>query len=128
MRRANILAGFAEVNGTSLFYEVAGTGNTLVLIHGFGVDSRMWDDQFETLAQYYRVLRYDARGFGRSALPTSSGYTHQTDLKALLEHLEIASANILGLSMGGGVAINFALAYPEMTDCRPSAIMGHEKG
>lgn len=63
--------GFADINGTHLYYEIAGSGPSLVFIHGFTLDNRMWDDQFEVFAQHYRVLRYDARGFGKSALPTS---------------------------------------------------------
>ena len=54
--------GFAEVNGTRLYHEVAGAGHPLVLIHGFGLDTRMWDGQFDTLAERYRVVRYDVRG------------------------------------------------------------------
>ena len=108
--------GFAEVNGTRLYYEVAGSGRPLILIHGMTLDTRMWDDQFETLAEHCQVVRYDARGFGKSAVPTGESYAHTDDLKALLEYLGIAHAFILGLSMGGGIAIDFALAHPEATD------------
>jgi 3-oxoadipate enol-lactonase len=108
--------GYAQVNGTSLYHELTGTGHPLVLIHGFTLDTRMWDDQFEVLAQHYKTIRYDVRGFGRSAVPTDEDYTHADDLRALLEHLEIAHAHILGLSMGGEIAIDFALAYPEVAD------------
>jgi pimeloyl-ACP methyl ester carboxylesterase len=81
------------------------------------LDTRMWDDQFEPLAHQYRVVRYDARGFGKSALPTAGKpYAHTDDLKALLKHLDIARAFILGLSMGGGIAIDFAVAHPEATE------------
>jgi 3-oxoadipate enol-lactonase len=62
------------------------------------------------------VVRYDVRGFGKSALPTGGSYAHTDDLKALLEYLDIPHAFILGLSMGGGIAIDFALAHPEATD------------
>lgn len=110
-------AGFAEVNGTRLYYEVAGSGDPLVLIHGMTLDTRMWDDQFEPLAHQYRVVRYDARGFGKSALPAAGKpYAHTDDLKALLRHLDIARAFILGLSMGGGIALDFAVAHPEATE------------
>jgi len=110
-------AGSAEVNGTRLYYEVAGSGDPLVLIHGMTLDTRMWDDQFEPLAHQYRVVRYDVRGFGKSALPTAgTPYAHTDDLKALLNHLDIARAFILGLSMGGGIAIDFAVAHPEATE------------
>src|SRR5262245_49732283 len=109
-------AGFAEVNGTRLYYEMAGSGDPLVLIHGMTLDTRMWDDQFEPFAQQYRV-RYGARGFGKSALPTAEKpYAHTDDLKALMTHLDIARAFILGLSMGGGIALDFAVAHPEATE------------
>jgi pimeloyl-ACP methyl ester carboxylesterase len=58
-----------DVNGARLYCEIAGAGEPLVLIHGFSLDHRMWDDQFEAFAQAYRVVRYDLRGFGQSALP-----------------------------------------------------------
>src|SRR5689334_19941744 len=110
----DMLSGTAEVNHTRLYYEVAGSGPPLVLIHGFDLDTRMWDDQFEVFAQHYRVVRYDVRGFGKSARPTEP-YAHEEDLKALLDYLGIAQAHIVGMSMGGGIAIDFTLTYPEMT-------------
>ncbi|HEY7490512.1 MAG TPA: alpha/beta hydrolase [Candidatus Tectomicrobia bacterium] len=110
------LTGFADVNGTRLYYEVAGTGHPLVLIHGFSLDTRMWDDQFEVFAQGYQVLRYDLRGFGKSAVPTDTPYTHPDDLYALMTHLGIEHADIVGLSLGGAVALDFAVTYPRATD------------
>ena len=65
--RAEAEPGFAEVNGTRLYYEVAGSGDPVVLVHAFTLDTRMWNDQFEALAREFRVIRYDARGFGKSA-------------------------------------------------------------
>jgi 3-oxoadipate enol-lactonase len=106
---------YAEVNGTRLYYEVAGSGASIVLIHGLGTDSSFWDLQFELFAKSYQVIRYDTRGHGRSALPTDEPYSHTEDLKALLDHLGIAQATLVGQSMGGGIAIDFALAFPERT-------------
>src|SRR5688500_3428502 len=60
-------SGFAEVNGTRLYYETAGRGLEVVLIHGGLVDSRLWDEQVGTLSKRFRVVRYDLRGYGRSA-------------------------------------------------------------
>jgi 3-oxoadipate enol-lactonase len=111
----NIQSGYAEVNGTRLYYEVAGAGFPVVLIHGFCADTRIWDHQFEPLTRRYRVTRYDARGFGKSAVPTGEGYTHPDDLKALLDTLGIVQTHIIGQSMGGEIAIEFALAYPDAT-------------
>src|SRR5262245_970929 len=110
-----IHTGFADVNGTRLYYELAGAGHPLVLIHGFTLDIRMWDDQFEVFAQGYQVLRYDLRGFGKSAVPTDAPYSHPADLHALLTHLGIDHAYLIGLSMGGGIAIDFAVMDPNMT-------------
>ena len=113
---AQVTAGHADVNGTRLHYETAGAGQPLVLIHGFTLDTRMWDDQFDLFARRYRVIRYDVRGFGRSAVPADEPYTHHGDLKALLGHLGIAHAHILGHSMGSGIALDFVLAYPALAD------------
>lgn len=107
--------GFAKVNGTCLYYEVAGTGDSLVLIHGGCSDTTYWDDQFEVFAQRYKVIRYDRRGFGKSANPTHQGYSHFNDLKALLDYLGIAQAHILGHSDGCPIAVDFALTYPDLT-------------
>jgi pimeloyl-ACP methyl ester carboxylesterase len=108
--------GTASVNGTHLYFEIAGEGRPLVLIHGNTLDVRMWEDQIEAFAAKYQVIRYDMRGFGRSALPTAETYAPADDLKALLSFLGVAHAHILGLSRGGVVAIDFALSHPEMTD------------
>ena len=106
---------YASVNDTRLYYELAGDGPPVVFIHGFGLDTRMWDDQVDHFAQRYRVLRYDLRGFGRSAIPAGERYVHADDLKALLDALAIPRATVVGLSLGGGVAVDFALSYPATT-------------
>jgi pimeloyl-ACP methyl ester carboxylesterase len=107
---------FADINNTRLYHETAGPQGSepLVFIHGFSLDTRMWDDQWDFFAQHYRVIRYDVRGFGKSSLPGTEPYAQVADLKALLEHLQAAPAHIAGLSMGGGIAIDFAAAYPEL--------------
>jgi pimeloyl-ACP methyl ester carboxylesterase len=107
--------GFADVNGTRLYYEVAGSGAPLVLMHGFSLDTRMWEPQWEPLLQRHQVLRYDLRGFGRSAPPRGAPYLHHEDLKALLDRLGIVSPALLGHSTGGSVALDFAVSYPDAT-------------
>lgn len=104
---------FAQVNGTRLYYEEAGAGDPVVLIHGFTLDTRMWDDQFAPLARRFRAIRYDMRGFGRSAVPGADSYTHHDDLCALLDHLGVEQAHLVGLSKGGAVALDLALANPQ---------------
>lgn len=110
-------AGVAELPGARLRYEVAGSGPPLVLIHGLGLDRRMWDDQFLPLAHWFHVVRYDVRGFGHSTLPsTTEPYNHADDLKGLLGRLGLASTALAlaGLSFGGRIAIHFTLTHPEL--------------
>ncbi len=111
----NVEQGFVPANGTRLYYEAAGAGQPVVLLHGFTFDTTMWDDQFLPLAQHFRVSRYDMRGFGRSDLPGAEPYSHADDLKALLDHLDIRQAHLAGLSKGGAIALDFALTYPQHT-------------
>lgn len=108
-------SGFAEINGGKIYYEVAGAGHALVLIHGGQMDRRMWDEQFTLFSQSYRVVRYDVRGFGKSPASTNV-YADENDLAALLKFLHVDKAYIVGLSLGGRVAIDFALAHPDMVD------------
>jgi pimeloyl-ACP methyl ester carboxylesterase len=102
------------VNDASIYYEIAGKGDPVVLVHGFTLDTRMWDDQFSQFSKHYRVIRYDARGFGRSSVPEEGKpYSHARDLRGLLDHLNIRKASVIGLSMGGSTAINFTLEHPD---------------
>ncbi len=107
--------GTAPVNGTQLYYETLGEGPPLVLIHGGYMDRRMWDDQFYAFAERYRVIRYDVRGFGKSELPPIP-YADRQDLYALLSSLGVEKTYLLGLSLGGMIAIDFTLEHPEMVD------------
>jgi pimeloyl-ACP methyl ester carboxylesterase len=107
-------SGEAAVNGTRLYYEVAGAGLPVVLVSGGGtLDRRQWDDQFNALSRQFRVLRYDIRGIGRSARPTTE-FAHHDDLRALLEFLRITRAVICGTSFGGAIALDFALDHPHL--------------
>ncbi len=115
--------GFAEINGARLFYEVAGDGPPLTLLHAGITDSRMWDGQFDTFAAMYRTVRYDVRGFGRSALPPGP-YTMREDLAALLDFLGIARTHLIGVSMSGSIVIDFAISYPERVSALIPVAMG----
>ena len=107
-----------DVNGVSLYYEVTGHGPPLVLAHGFACGLRMWDPQVNALARSWRVVTYDVRGHGISEAPDDPAAYSQAisvaDLRALLEHLKMRRAAVGGLSMGGNIALNFALAHPDM--------------
>jgi pimeloyl-ACP methyl ester carboxylesterase len=109
------VAGFAEVNGARLYYEATGRGPAVVLLHGGLNDSRMWDDQMKPLSKHYRVVRYDLRGFGKSAA-TSGQFWPTEDLRALLDFLKIERATVVGLSLGGIIAADFALEHPERVE------------
>ncbi len=102
------------VEGGALQCEISGTGPAVVFIHGFTLDRRMWDDQFSVFARNYRAVRYDVRGFGKSPIPRGF-YSHAADLAALMDYLEISVAALVGLSMGGAIALDFAVNRPERT-------------
>jgi pimeloyl-ACP methyl ester carboxylesterase len=109
----------AQVNGVAIHYEVAGSGFPLVLAHEWGGSTMSWRPQTRRLAQYYRVITYDARGYLPSAVPESlEAYSQENavaDLHGLLVHLGISEAYIGGLSMGGGTSTSFAISHPDMT-------------
>jgi pimeloyl-ACP methyl ester carboxylesterase len=101
------------VPGGALVYDVIGEGSVVVLVHGFALDMRMWDEQVDYLSGEFRVVRYDCRGFGRSGrLDPAVPYTHADDLVALLDHLDVDDAVLVGLSFGGQVALEAALQAP----------------
>lgn len=116
--------GFVELNGTKFYYERAGAGHPLILIHAGIADCSMWDEQYHVFAQNFQVIRYDMRGYGQTAL-VDMPYAHVQDLGTLLNFLGIQQAHVLGCSMGGTTALDFTLAHPERVSrliavtCRP---------
>ena len=110
-----VKSGLAAINNAHIYYETAGEGPPLVMIHAGVADSRQWNNEFAHFADRFRVIRYDLRGYGRSE-PVVGEFSHLADLIALLDYLEAAEpALLMGCSMGGGVAINFALTRPLQT-------------
>jgi 3-oxoadipate enol-lactonase len=105
----------AQVNGVDLYYEVQGSGEPVLLIMGFTAHSMLWMMQVPALAQRFQVITFDNRGAGRSAVPPGPYTTRQMadDAAALLDHLGIARAHVVGWSMGGMIAQELALAYPQ---------------
>jgi 3-oxoadipate enol-lactonase len=97
----------------TLHYEVTGAGEPLVLIHAAVGDSRQFDPQVPVFAERYRVIRYDAQGFGRSPA-MAEPQRRADDLYDLLRQLEIPRAHLLGISNGGATAIDFNVLHPEM--------------
>ncbi|QNS02420.1 alpha/beta hydrolase [Streptomyces xanthii] len=90
----------------------AGTGSPVVLLHGAGMDARLWDAVAPELARHHHVIRYDARGLGRSTPPTT-WFSDVTDLSAVLDHCGVERAALVGLSMGGETALDFTLTHPD---------------
>lgn len=107
--------GYVRVNGARIYYSVAGNGHPLVLLHAGIADSRMWEKQVDAFAERFQVITYDMRGFGRTEMPRGE-FSHHHDLKGLLDHLLATKAYLLGVSMGGAVAINCYLEFPEYVD------------
>lgn len=106
-------SNFAAINGTQIYYELAGSGPPLVMIHAGVADNRQWNNEFARFAENHRVLRYDLRGYGQSE-PIDGEFSHMTDLIALLDHVGFDQPlMMMGCSMGGGLAMDFALAYPQ---------------
>jgi len=101
-------------NSINLYYEDYGSGQPIVLIHGWPLSHRMWDTQIETLvSEGFRVIAYDRRGFGQSSKPFS-GYDYNTmacDLKDLIEQLKLKNVILTGFSMGGGEVARYIGRY-----------------
>jgi pimeloyl-ACP methyl ester carboxylesterase len=105
-------SGYAEIDGIRLYYEIAGQGPHLVLVHAGCADRRMWDKQFFAFAQHYRVLRHDMRGYGNSTL-SASPFSNRNDLYQLLQFHDIQQAHFIACSMGSLTVADFALEHLE---------------
>ena len=123
-----IKSGFANIDNAKIYYETAGKGMPLVMIHAGVADSRQWNNEFTDFAQSYQVIRYDMRGYGKSE-PVDGEFSHLSELVSLLDALEIHGPVVLmGCSMGGGLAMDFALTHPSrakaliMVDAGPSGL------
>jgi pimeloyl-ACP methyl ester carboxylesterase len=104
---------YLSVKDGKLYYEMTGLGDeTIILIHDGLVHGEVWDDQFSVFADRYRLVRYDRRGYGRSPQPEKA-YSNTEDLLQVFTHLDIDKATLIGMSAGGGLAIDFTLEHPE---------------
>ncbi len=106
-----------RANGIEMNVEQSGQGPCLVLIHGYTDNLNLWYNQVPEFSKRYRVLTYDVRGFGKTEVRPAaySMGLFAEDLVELLRALAIPSACVLGYSMGGRIALEFALTHPEMT-------------
>jgi pimeloyl-ACP methyl ester carboxylesterase len=110
--------GHVSVNGTRLYYETYGSGPALALVAGLGAGTWLWEQQIDDLAEHFTVVAFDNRGVGRSDAPEGpySIAMMADDLAGVLDSLGIERAHVLGASMGGFIAQEFALRYPERVD------------
>jgi pimeloyl-ACP methyl ester carboxylesterase len=106
---------YAEVNGINLYYETHGTGRPLILLHGGLGSGEMFGPSLSTLAEHHQVILPDLQGHGRTAdidRPIDPRLM-AGDIAALIDHLGLDRPDVVGYSLGGGVAFHLAVAYPE---------------
>jgi 3-oxoadipate enol-lactonase len=108
-------SGHLDVGGSKIYYEDCGSGASVVLLHDGLLHSITWDSVWEPLCRKYHAVRYDRRGYGRSDVPKKE-FSPTDDLAALLTHLTIPHAVVVGNSSGAALAIDFALEHPEMVE------------
>src|SRR5215475_13293486 len=104
-------------DGIKLYYEEAGSGGPIILIHEFAGDYRSWEPQVRYFSRRYRCITFNARGYPPSDVP-EGGERHsqdraRDDILAVLDALSIDKAHIVGLSMGGFAALHFGFTYPK---------------
>lgn len=101
------------IPGAEIHAQRRGAVPRAVFVHGFGSDLHSWDRLWASLGERLPALRYDLRGYGRSHTMDEAPFDHAEDLRAILDGCGIACCDLVGLSMGGGIALHFALESPE---------------
>jgi pimeloyl-ACP methyl ester carboxylesterase len=101
-----------EINGALIHYRREGAGFPILMLHAGVADSRMWQPQVDEFGKQFDVIRPDMRGFGDSELPVGP-WTPRDDLLGLMDELQLKPAHLVGCSMGGSLAIDFAIDHPE---------------
>jgi pimeloyl-ACP methyl ester carboxylesterase len=103
-------------DGVKLYYQEVGTGIPVVFVHEFAGDSRSWEAQLRHFGRRYRCIAYNARGYPPSDVPEAADHYSQNrardDIQAVLDGLNIETAHIVGLSMGGFATLHFGFTYP----------------
>ena len=105
-------SGFIPVNGGELYYEEAGDGAPLVLLHAGVANLRQWDPHVPAFAERYRVIRYDSRGYGASESEHVE-FSNHGDLEQALDYLDVEATHLLGTSRSASIALNFTVTHPE---------------
>ncbi len=108
---------YADVGGVKLYYHEAGVGEAVLFVHEFAGDALSWEPQLRYFSRRYRAIAYNARGYPPSDVPADGAAYSQAqavaDMAALLDHLGIERAHVVGLSMGSFNAVHFGLDHPE---------------
>lgn len=104
----------APIEGARIHYEIEGEGAPVVFVNPGALDCRIWEPQWAPFTARHRVLRYDPRGFRGSSEP-EGGFSHVSDLRALLDFTRISRAHLVGSSFGGSLALDFAAVHAERT-------------
>ncbi len=122
---------YVELSKYRLHYQQYGSGPALIFLHGLSFDSRMWQLQYDAFRNEFMTIGLDFRGHGFSDAPEIdySLQTYVSDISALMNSLHLTSAVLIGLSLGGAVALEFALRYPQRVDAMvlaSSAMNGHK--
>ena len=103
---------FATMGNAKMYFEMSGRGKPLLLLHSGIADHRMWAGQCSEFSRHFQVIMPDFRGYGKSPAPRGP-FRHYEDIHGLVQHLGFTSVNMAGCSLGGRVAIEMAIAYPE---------------
>ena len=120
---------FAQSKGAKLYYEEAGSGHPVIFVHEFAGDYRSWEQQIRFFSRRYRCIVYNARGYPPSEVPADGRMYSQDiatdDILAVLDHLEIPKAHVVGLSMGGFATLHFGLRHAARASCLVVAGCGY---
>lgn len=113
MSSSQAVTGYVDIDQTRLYYETAGSGIPLILVHAGVADCEQWDQEFCSFSEHYQVVRYDMRGYGSSD-PVAGPFSHLRDLSAVIDDLFLHPPLIvMGCSLGGVLSLEYALENPQ---------------
>jgi pimeloyl-ACP methyl ester carboxylesterase len=119
---------YADADGVKLYVEETGSGYPVVFVHEFAADHREWEPQVRYFARHYRCITYAARGYPPSDVPTEEAaydYTHfADDIAAVMRHVGVPKAHVVGLSQGAYATLMFGLRHPQLASALVAAGVG----